>query len=222
MLVDGNSVHRSAGVLKSLRDRHPNLTVCFSTANTTDNCCQPLDLARNGLLNSALKVECARSMAQGVLQLSAEEVPEQPNNFKTDTTLRRIKGRMCEWFSHEWFSHAMQNLKHRLDLHEKAWRHLRVKKHEADMVYDEVRLRHSELFGEADTSAHTAVEPTTNDECIDDFAPPAQNFYEDSEATEEPPPQTSSSACPEGVGATERKGIDVHAVAGRRSAWELE
>ena len=168
MLVDDNSVRRSAEVLKSLRDGHPNLTVCFSTANTADNCCQPLDLARNGLLNSALKA--ARSTAQDVLQLSAEEVPEQPNNFKTDTTLRRIKGRMREWFSHEWFSHAMQNLKHRLDLHEKAWRHLRVKKHEADMVCDEARLRHTELFG----GAHNEL-----DECIDDLAPPAENFSED-------------------------------------------
>ena len=36
-----------AEVLTSLRDRHPNLTLCFSTANTID-VCQPLDLAYTG------------------------------------------------------------------------------------------------------------------------------------------------------------------------------
>ena len=60
-------------------------------------------------------------MAQDVLQSTAEGVPEQLNTFRMDTTLRRMKECMCEWFLH-----AMQNLKHRLDLHGKAWRHLRV------------------------------------------------------------------------------------------------
>ena len=80
---------------------------------------------------------------------------------------------------------ALQNVKHGHDLLEKAWRFLHVKKHEADMIYHEARLRRSELFCEAHTSARTACEPTTDDEGIDDFAPPADNVSEDREASEE-------------------------------------
>ena len=102
---------------------------------------------------------------------------------------------MCEWFSQ-----FLHNWKHPRDLHEKAWRHLRVKKHEADMIYDEARMRRFELlgeadnearsrwfelFGEADTSTHPAVEPTTDDGGIGDFALLAKNFSEDSEASEQ-------------------------------------
>ena len=50
---------------------------------------QPWDLTYNGSLKS-------RSMAQDVLRLSAEEVP---NTFQLDTTFRRMKGQMCVWFA---------------------------------------------------------------------------------------------------------------------------
>ena len=79
-----------------------------------------------------------------------------PITFKLDTTLRRMKGRMCEWFPH-----AMQNVKHRPDLHDKAWRHLRVKKHYVDMIYNEARLRRSELCDEADTAQPSRPQRTT-------------------------------------------------------------
>ena len=84
-----------------------------------------------------------------------------------------MKGRMCEWVLPR---HAEREA-HRPDLHDKAWHHLRVKKHDVDMIYNETRLRRSELCAEADTSAHTAVEPTTDDEGIDDFAPPAEKLF---------------------------------------------
>ena len=57
--------------------------------------------------------------------------------------------------------------------------------HEADKIYHEARLRRSEVFGEANTSAHTATEPTKDDEGIDDFAQLAENFSEDCAASEE-------------------------------------
>ena len=57
-----------------------------------------------------------------------------PKTFKLDTTLRRMKGHMCEWFPH-----AMQNVKHWPD-HHKAWHHLRVKK---NVLYTSSKTRNS-------------------------------------------------------------------------------
>ena len=100
---------------------------------------------------SALRDQSARSMASDVLQKSVEEVLKRPNTFKLDTCARGTPPSPLQ---------ALQHLKHGHDLDEKAWHHLHVKKHEADMIYDGSRLRRSELFGEADTSAHPAVEHT--------------------------------------------------------------
>ena len=74
MIFDGHSVHRSAQMFVAMRDRHPNLTLGFSTAKATD-ICQLVHLACDGSLKSPLRSQCAR------------------------------------------------HLKHRHDLHEKAWRH---------------------------------------------------------------------------------------------------
>ena len=92
----------------------------------------------------------ARSMARDVLQKkSVEEVLKRPN--KLDTCARGTPPSPLQ---------ALQHSKHGHDLDEKAWHHLHVKKHEADMIHNGSRLRRSELFGEADTSAHPAVEHT--------------------------------------------------------------
>ena len=53
-------------VMEALEDRHSNGMSCFSTANTAD-ICHPLDLAHHGLLMSALRAECARSIGAGCL-----------------------------------------------------------------------------------------------------------------------------------------------------------
>ena len=53
------------------------------------------------------------------------------------------------------------------------------------MIHNEARLRRSGLRGEADTSAHPAVELMTDEEGIDDVAPPAENFSKDSEVSED-------------------------------------
>ena len=127
---------------------------------------------------------------------------------------------------------ALQNLKHRHGLHKKAWRHLHVKKHEADMICSEARLRRSELFSEADTSAHPAVEPTTDDEGIDDFALPAETFLRTARQVRRLPRVSLSSrqlmqrmrqSPPQrhpGIQATEQNGTGVHSAAGRRSAHQ--
>ena len=52
------------------------------------------------------------------------------------------------------------------------------------MISDEARLRRSELFGEADTSALPAVEPTTDDEGTDDSALFFEHFSDGSKASE--------------------------------------
>ena len=93
---------------------------------------------------SALRAQSARSMARDVSQESVEEVLKRPN--KLDACARGTPPSPLQ---------ALQHLKHGHDLDEKAWHHLHVKKHEADMIDNGSRLRRSELFGEADTSART-------------------------------------------------------------------
>ena len=129
------------------------------TAKSTD-ICQPLDLAYKSLLKSALRVQCARSVAH-VLHLFAEEVPDRPNTFKLNLASDERAHVVLP---------SCAKLKHRPDLHHKAWRRMRVKKHEADTISHEARLWRSELFGERDTSARPAVEPTS-DVGIDGLAP---------------------------------------------------
>ena len=82
---------------------------------------------------------------------------------------------MCEWFPN-----AIQSWKHRLDLHDKAWRHLLVKKHEAAMSCQQAGIRRPGLLGDADTSAQpvVVVEPTADD-------PHVEHHSESSEAGEE-------------------------------------
>ena len=85
VIEDGHSVHRREELCVIGTPTSP-------TANTTDRY-EPPDLACNGLLKSALRVQCARSKAHDVLQLLAEEVPQRPSSFKLDTALRRMRGR---------------------------------------------------------------------------------------------------------------------------------
>ena len=69
-------------------------------------------------------------------------------------------------------------------MHEKAWRHLHVKRHEADMIDNEALLWRSELFGEANRSAHPDAEPMDVRRRHRRLCS-AESFSEDSEASED-------------------------------------
>ena len=151
-------------VMQCTEVRHPMLTPCFTDQNTTVIC--PLDIAYNQPLKARLKAICARSLAYNVLQKVLGEGPGKHITINVDTALSCLKGRMCEWLSKS--LHQVANLE---DVQAQEWRHLLVQECESDLVHNEARRRHPEIFGPASQAAGASGPTEHDDTGIEDFAP---------------------------------------------------